>query len=357
MKVFVQTRVVPSQVLFAFDEVVDTDVQNIRWAVAYSTYKGSRRLVDRVKGRMGSRQWERSNKTFIISLDFGLTEPRALSFLQEIPRSQILIANSQLAGQDILIPAVAYHPKVYLFDTPRETRFVIGSANLTNCALLHNTEVVVAGAEARGTGSWEAVWSELSRNTVPLSSTLLADYQRRWDRPQARPVLPDPALPEPRIMPSRVPVLWDAMTSGALSLSAFNHLWVEAGSMSSGGSHNQLELPRGANRFFGFAFSNYYLPHSVIGRPVLKIGDQIWEDRKLTWHGNNRMERINLPTRAQGGFDYRDSAILFRRQRTRFEIIVAPWNDEAALAWRAASETCRATFRLGERGSRICGMF
>ena len=38
---------------------------------------------------------------------------------------------------------------------------------------------------------------------------------------------------------------------------------------------------------------------------------------RTPWHGNNRMERINLPMPAQGGFDYRDPAGLFRRQRPR----------------------------------------
>jgi hypothetical protein len=27
-----------------------------------------------------------------------------------------------------------------------------------------------------------------------------------------------------------------------------------------------------------------------------------WERKRLTWHGDNKMERINLPTRAKGGF-------------------------------------------------------
>ena len=45
---------------------------------------------------------------------------------------------------------------------------------------------------------------------------------------------------------------------------------------------------------------------------------------RIPWHGNNRMERINLPTPAQGGFDYCDTAVLFRRQAEGFEIEVLP---------------------------------
>jgi hypothetical protein len=69
------------------------------------------------------------------------------------------------------------------------------------------------------------------------------------------------------------------------------------------------------------------------------------------------MERINLPTRTQGGFDYRNTAILFRRHPDGFEIDVLPWQDQGAIAWRNASETLGVSFRLGGRGERICGLF
>jgi len=49
--------------------------------------------------------------------------------------------------------------------------------------------------------------------------------------------------------PSALPVFADAVTSGRLSPGDFDHLWVEAGSMSSSGSYSQLELPRRGNVF------------------------------------------------------------------------------------------------------------
>jgi hypothetical protein len=45
----------------------------------------------------------------------------------------------------------------------------------------------------------------------------------------------------------------------------------------------------------------------------------------LTWHGDNAMERINLPSLAMGGFQYEDSLILFRRlEENTFELQVYP---------------------------------
>jgi hypothetical protein len=152
-------------------------------------------------------------------------------------------------------------------------------------------------------------------------------------------------------------VFYDAISSGRLDPAAYDHFWVEAGSMSSGGSHNQLELPRGANEFFGFNFHNYGNKHEIIGRPVLTISGKSWRDRKLTWHGNNMMERINLPTRAQGGFDYRGAVVLFTRAQQEFELLVVSDIDPLATAWRDESSGIGRVYQLGGNSNRLCGLF
>jgi hypothetical protein len=206
-------------------------------------------------------------------------------------------------------------------------------------------------------GGWNDVWTELLFNTAPLTKALLEDYRKKWVRPKRRAVEPDPKPTPPDITPGDKPVFWEAVATGGIAPTAYNHFWVEAGSMSSGGSHNQLELPRAANRFFGFGHTNYGKAHITIGHPTLTLRAQSWTNRPLTWHGNNKMERINVPTQAQGGFDYRHTAVLFRRHAGGFEINVLPWVDDGAVAWRAASDALKTVFRLGERGQRICGLF
>jgi hypothetical protein len=357
MKIFAQNRRCPSQVLFSFDEVVDARVQQLRWAVAYSTRRGCDRLVERISTRMGKSPWQKSKKHFITSLDFGLTEPGALEFLSSLPESKVHIANPEIVKKPGLMPGKAYHPKLYLFDSASATGFVVGSANLTDSALITNTELVAVGKEVPGNGRWNDIWVELLLDTAPLTSALLREYRKKWVRPKRRVVEPDPKPRPPTIRPGDKPVFWDAVTSGAIDPMAFNQFWIEAGSMSSGGSHNQLELPRGANRFFGFMHANYGEAHVTIGHPLLTLRGRVWTNRPLTWHGNNKMERINLPTVAQGGFDYQNTAVLFRRHAGGFEINVFPWNDDGAVAWRAASDALKTVFRLGERGSRICGLF
>lgn len=357
MKVFSQNKYCPSQVLFAFDEVANVDVEEVKFAVAYSTYRGCQRLVDRISKQIGQTQWEATNKFFITSLDFGLTDPTALEYLNQLNNSSVFIANPGVVNNTGFMPSNAFHPKLYLFNSVTRSGYVVGSANLTESALISNSEIVIAGDEIPVNIEWNNVWANAIAESEPLSARLLISYQERRTRQRRRPVDPDPNIPTPTTQPGENPVFWDAIRTNGVNPTLYNHFWIEAGSMSSGGSRNQLELPRGANQFFGFAHSEYEGDHITIGHPTLTIKGQSWSDRPLTWHGNNRMERINLPTGSQGGFEYQNSAVLFRRHEGGFAIKVALWNDANSSAWRSASEALNAIFRLGTRGQRICGFF
>lgn len=357
MRLFVQNENCPSQVLFAFDEVARQNVDSVRWAVAYATLRGCERLVTRIGQRMGADQWAAARKRFVVSLDYGLTEPAALTYLGALPNSMLRIAGADVLERETFIPVRAYHPKIFLFDAGEATRYVVGSANLTESALITNVEVVATGPEEPSNTNWNDAWRTLVHGTVRLEDAHLTAYTQRWRRPAPRPVEPEPTPPAREVASEGKPIFVEAIQRGEVAPAELRHFWIEAGSMTSGGAQNQLELPRGANTFFGFDFSSYEEDHEVIGVPVLRIGRQSWNDRRLTWHGNNRMERINLPTVAQGGFNYANTAILFRRRTAGFEIKVAPWDDREALAWRSASDRLNRVFRLGQRGERICGLF
>lgn len=70
------------------------------------------------------------------------------------------------------------------------------------------------------------------------------------------------------------------------------------------------------------------------------------------------MERINLPTINQGGFNYAGTAIMFRRLYDgSFELTVAPWESDLARAWRQAASTRNSLFRLGgQLSNRTVGL-
>jgi hypothetical protein len=124
-----------------------------------------------------------------------------------------------------------------------------------------------------------------------------------------------------------------------------------------GGARTQLELPRGAHRFFGATYEGYdYRRVDHIAEPVLVAGRRRWADRPLTWHGDNAMERINLPSLAMGGFEYEDSLILFRRvAKNTFELRVYPWDSDTARAYIEASRQAGRLFRVGRNSNRLAG--
>ncbi len=70
------------------------------------------------------------------------------------------------------------------------------------------------------------------------------------------------------------------------------------------------------------------------------------------------MERLNLPTGAQGGPDYSNAAIMFRRLANKsFELIVTGIDSDLARAWAHASQQSDKLFRLGAHSSkRLVGL-
>jgi hypothetical protein len=127
--------------------------------------------------------------------------------------------------------------------------------------------------------------------------------------------------------------------------------------MSSSASHAQLEMPRLGHRFFTDAgFDMYDDSHYVIDELTFLLDDRVFEDRPITWHGHNRMERVNLPTSSMGGPRYSSTAILFRRAEIGFQVVVVPWRSAEADVWRSESASRGHIYRLGHNTSRMCGL-
>jgi len=346
MAVIVQSTVNPERVLRALEELVDAGVQEVRIAVAYATLSGSRLLHNILQARAGITHWATVNKTLVTAVDYGITEPDALSWWMEIPNASVLLQNAELIVQGTLVPAVAFHPKYYEFRYAREVRFAIGSANLTERALTLNREAVALHRGSQREA--DSLWNDLIVGAVPLSKGLLAEYRRvrRRNPPIAEPTVPTPPRPPGR-------TLWSAITVHGFDPTKFENFWVETGSMTSGGSRNQLELPRGANHFFGFFFDDYNQKPGEIGRLTLELGSWTEGGRSLRWHGSNMMERLNLPT----GPNYSNSLVLFRRKPDGFQVHVSLATSDRAKSWRNASYLIGHAYRVGEASPRWCGFF
>jgi len=69
--------------------------------------------------------------------------------------------------------------------------------------------------------------------------------------------------------------------AGSVDPKSFEQMWVQR-EKPQGGSGNQIELARGAHRFFGLKFSNYDYPDKItIDILVLRSGRKVWTDRLI----------------------------------------------------------------------------
>ena len=295
-------------------------------------------------------------KTLVTSVDYSTTEPAALARWLALDNATVQIAGTKAMAEGRTTPSWAFHPKVYAFHANDQTSGVlVTSANLTGRGLTANVE---AGWLQQRVPSAEvdAAFSAMCEDTETLTEDMLEHYARvRSAQPRSVPREADTEAVTPfSTEVGGLTPLGIAVDSGEVDLMAFDQLWLHVEKLQ-GGSGNQLELPRGGHRFFGLEFFGYDEGPNVvpIGHPLLRMGSKVWRGRPLTWHGNNKMERLNLPTHLQGGPDYSNSAILFRRLSNRsFELVVTGIDSDLARAWAHASQQSGKLFRLGTHSSR-----
>ena len=360
----VQSQLRPAAIQNALHDLMRDGLSRLRVCSAYLSSMGSRLLLDAVKRNTPDGDLESVPKTVVTSLDFGMTEPAALRMWQDM-QADVRVAGAAALDRGTFMPVAAFHPKFYVFDKPDGTvASFVTSANLTNRGLTINSEVGWAVTEADVVAT-ETAWCAAVQLAEPLTEDTLRRYEevrkgtRRTSIADRRvddvldPVgemAPVPSRPLPAAL---LPPFRDASEP-----SRYGQMWVQSFEMS-GGSHTQLELPRGAHRFFGGAVVDDEANDvRAIVEPTLVAGSGKWPDCPLRWHGNNRMERINLPSAANGGFDYARSMILFRRLPTNsYELRVHPWDSDTARACLEASRQQGLLFRVGQTNtSRLAGL-
>ena len=355
----VQSPLAPGRIRDAVADLIVQSTVALRVASAYTTLGGSRLLLDALALSVGDSAFAAMPKTLVTCFDFRITEPRALRHWLSLSNAAVHVAGAQnAAGGGTQSPSTAFHPKLFAFDVDDQTcNLLVGSANLTSRGFTVNTEVGWA-QRAVPAGEIQRTFSSLSSATQPLSVTLLNAYEQLYTGQPTKDRHPEGTPVTPFVPTGPLPPLRQAVESGQINLSAYKAMWVHADALQ-GGSQNQLELPRGGHRFFGFSFTQYNYPRNLtIGYPRLRRGSQLWTNGPLTWHGNNRMERLNLPTRATGGPQYTGSVVMFRRlDDGSFDLVVTPLGSDLANAWASASSQAGKLFTLGARAtSRRVGL-
>jgi HKD family nuclease len=347
MNLIVQSPTRPERIISALEDMIEDNTSEIRLAVAYVMLSGTELLVDRLQSKLGSAKWSKVKKSLITCFDFGFTEPKALQKWISLPNSAAFAQNADLVSASSLNPKTAFHVKMYDFRTAAHANLMIGSANLSERALVFNSEAVTVHKGILTLNPLNAAWSKLSLNAAKVDAALITAYSAQRTK---YPPPPSPPIPSTSSTPTQT--LWEAIEAGTSSPERDEFFWVEAGFMG-GGAENQLELPRGANRYFRFHFTDYHLAHAKFGKVDLSVGAQFHSDRSLSWHGDNRMERIYLPT----GVNYSNTVLLFRRRKTLFELTWTPVGSERAVVWANASDAAGRRYKVGVRGTRLCGLF
>lgn len=347
----VQNERIPGTIQNSLLDLLRREVVRIRVCSAYMSLSGSELLFDGICRASSAL----ASKTIVASLDFGLTEPEALRFWKRARNCTVLVAGAERLGEGILRPNSAFHSKFYVFNRDAETvGGLVSSANLTNRGLTVNSEVGWLETKYADPDAINIAWDNIIASATPLTDEILGAYSALHVRAAAnRQTNELEPLPPPVIGPlGRYPVFGDAVRDP----DDYPLMWVQSRGMQ-GGAGTQLELPRGTHQFFGARYTDYEFERvQHIAEPVLVSGMRQWRDRHLTWHGDNRMERINLPSLSMGGFGYADSLILFRRLgRNRYELRVHPWDSDMARAYVEASRQSGLIYRIGARSDRIAG--
>ena len=121
----------------------------------------------------------------------------------------------------------------------------------TNRGLTINAEVAWADPTGQWISETNAAWDAAIEPAVPLTDDILDEYVALRDR------IPPPSAPhETESVPN--PIIESDTTyppfRDAENPLAHGQLWIQSYGMQ-GGSQTQLELPRGAHRFFGPTFN------------------------------------------------------------------------------------------------------
>ncbi len=326
---------------------------NLDAAVAYASRGGARLLCERLQAHPS---WDSATKRFLVSMDFGITEPAALELLARQANLEVRVPNGQLVvASTQLMPPHTFHAKGYLFRCSpfaAPTSLIVGSANLSVSAL-------ATGSEIMARQSWTGRLTAADKLRLSHAANFLSSFEDAWSSADALP----PLLPSYRALRKRrrIGPLSDDRTPAtkrfvadpdksevggqlAVQLAAAKSLWVQTDTLyvnlQSRGVGNQLDTPRGTRVFFGFSPSQVAKNH-VFGSVELQVTGHASVPRSIRF-GNNLMDKINLPVPGQDGpANYDNAVLIFDRAGKgssglpRFQVTVT--NEHGLEARRRAS--------------------
>ena len=335
----------------------------ITGAFAFATKKGARLLVDALSSAMPN--WNRVEKEWVVSIDYGLTEPDALRFLRSIGRSNVRVANArEVLQRRFLRPKTCFHPKTLIMRSGTapsvgSLALMVGSANLTVSGLCTNHEHLAS-----------AVWTHLQSSGQESVPAGILQQVHRVDALFAQASIASEALVREytRVRPRHVTTADDnnplasqladrpvvSITRAAIMASSAK-MWVEIryvvrnrGRQREG---NQIDLQRGCRAFFGLSTAD--VPkNSPLGQVTIRYG-AIATPRNMRF-GDNGMDKLDLPIPGlEGPPSYRNTTLLFERSLDgSFKMTVGTAHE--AQVWKSTSREQGTLYRM--QGGREYGV-
>lgn len=302
----------------------------LRASYAYANQAGAQQLTERLAAALPA--WDQVTKQWLISIDFGFTDPRALDLLRSLPRSSIRIPDADYLLTHQLGPRRCFHPKSLLLDRRQApgrppVALLVGSANMTVSGLRQAQEHATAAAwtgtntaalQTRMKAAHEEAkrFATTWRLATPLDDALLDRYEaahkrarrvRRWrdedDNAEIRKLARNTAATND--------------FDKAAELTRAKHFWVESGyiveNLGKGFPGGQIDLPRGSRAFFGLG--TRVVPRKTpLGSIDVHYKASGPIDRHMRFSHNN-MDRLDLPHPGSPGPPaYDGETLLFTRR-------------------------------------------
>jgi len=300
----------------------------VRVAAAFASETG----VEELRGKViGAGSFDTAEKQWLIGIQSGITQPKALERLRTAENSEVRIPfGSAVVATSNLVAPDFFHPKLYYFENEATDAVAVvsTSANLTYSGLRTNVEQALvwygmcSDAPAEELSEW---WRRFWAEADPATSSFVADYEA------VRPRLPLRKRPLSR-------------EAADLELRKASVFWIELTRKPEGGSYNQIELLYNGHFFFYPKTKN---PPKASGRTLTFEDNRghVYDDgsRQITFNGpprrpgGNSMWRVYMPTLAMGFREYQDGDVIVHFKRTNqadhYLIEVAASDSPLGLTW------------------------
>lgn len=300
----------------------------LRGAYAFASRGGALVLTQTLGASLSS--WHAVRKRWLISFDFGHTQPEALAMLMRLSQSRVRIPDANHLLRRNLVPRICFHPKTLILDQGRNqppAGLIVGSANMTVSGLQaaheHATAAIWTGdqtgksslllrrmrAEAR---RFDVAW----RTADPLDVQLLDRYREVRERvDRSRPFGDED---ETDAVEKRSKATATKSFEKAAAMAKADCFWIETPyvvkNRGPNRPGNQIDLAKGSRVFFGGTARD--VPRNTpLASILIRYGSNDPVDRHMRY-GNNHMDKLDLPIPERDGPPtYEGETLLFRKQR------------------------------------------